>query len=218
MTCAKCKKNLPRTKFSKSPSNKKTGLSSYCKSCASENARKWYREHRTESLAKKKIYSQMHFQEIKQRMRQYFLDHRERILEHHNLFKLRKKLEIWLQEIGEPIIKSDKPDDCSSCGFLTRLCELYFYKGQKICVSCLRDLRDTSLIPRKRFIFPKRVCSECGREHLGNENICVDCKVRKKRKLYQSTWTLMSGADFLRLGELKSLSTEDMTLENAGQF
>ena len=193
--CSKCQKLVAISKFSKDP-RKPNGLGAWCKECVCKNARLWYKKHKTQAKETSLKWARENPEKRKASCDKYFKKNKEIILEKNRAYKGRLKLDVWIQETDHRVIKSNEAGPCDSCGMPTRKVDLYKFDARTLCWECLRDTLETGFHPRKRFVIPKRICNQCGREHIGTGPTCIDCVVNSRQKKYQKIYlSLMKTQD-----------------------
>lgn len=218
-TCTSCHVSKPLNDYSFR--NKKPV--SWCKVCVAEktkdwyqrnrerallNAKNWVKRNRTKSNAIKKAwlernreyrenwlreYREKHPNIIKKYSKKYRDNNRVKIADIQRSYINRKKLNVWLIEIGKEIIKSTVARDCDVCGMPSMRFDLYIFDTKYFCSRCLLDFKETSLIPRVKFVIPKRVCSECGRMSYDVRHPkCGNCRVKENVQRMTEIRSLLS--------------------------
>lgn len=77
--CSKCKQWLDKSNFNKDK-RKKDGLSSYCKTCANNDAKLYYERHREQKLQYQRKYKEENRNIINERSRNYYQSNHDRIV------------------------------------------------------------------------------------------------------------------------------------------
>jgi len=153
-----------------------------------EYRKKYYQSHKEHEAKARRLWNLANWERVKAKKKAWREANREKVLEGKRRSwyrcKLKAKLDIWIQEVGREVLKSDSDRICPVCGMETRAVDLYIFDNKYFCFECLKDFKETSLIPRVKFVLEKVRCPKCGREHPDKrfKNVCIDCRVKKKRK------------------------------------
>ena len=203
--CSKCKHWKTKISFSPNP-NKRAGFHDWCKLCVKENTRRWYKKHKARAIKTSRRWNLEHPEKRMATLHRYYKQNKEKVIEKARLSRIKTTVNLWLEQIDYPPTFSRITDVCDGCGMETTPHFLYKYDGRTLCVECMSELTEFSKRPRK-ILIPKHECKSCGRMFPwnGKDAICIDCRVRAKRKVYQNTWALLFSGDIRRLDKTRSM-------------
>ncbi|MHA2246060.1 MAG: hypothetical protein ACXADY_13940 [Candidatus Hodarchaeales archaeon] len=115
--CSQCREMKPTYEFHKNKT-RKDGLSPQCKECVGKRAKRRYKARREEYITKQREYSRRNMEKERERLRKYYQNHRqvvlERITKHKEMNPHKNKARM---ELAYAIEKRDiiRPEICSEC-------------------------------------------------------------------------------------------------------